>query len=147
MSDDRRDSDERTMVWPTGYALGIPMIDEHHRILFSLFDRLGQGLRDGMGEDDLGAIIGELLDYANMHFREEERFFREYNLPSAEAHTREHERFIITMKSCMISLERGNRTVATELVYYLASWLSRHIGQEDRVLSRVAARIRAADQP
>ncbi len=137
---------ERPFGWPPNLMMGIPRIDDAHRVLISLFDRMGRGLRDGMGGGELVLILAELKAYAERHFCEEEAYFRQYNIPSALSHEKEHEEFVMTVKSCRASLETGSRAVATRLVYYLAYWLSRHIAQEDRVLERVAAKIRAAER-
>lgn len=132
---------ERILIlieWPGNLELGIPRIDAQHRILVAIINRLYVHLSRGMSEGDLDGIIDELSAYAEMHFEDEMQYFREYNFPSAKAHEEEHAKFVRIVEDCRTRIAGGDRATATELMYFLASWLSKHIGREDHELVRIA---------
>ncbi|HTX71360.1 MAG TPA: bacteriohemerythrin [Rectinemataceae bacterium] len=130
--------------WPGNLMLGIPSIDEQHRVLVVLLNRIHEGLCEGQSSQAIETVIDELTAYASMHFAEEEHYLDRYNLPSAEAHRLEHRQFMKYVEECRDRLGTGDALTRTELIYFLAGWITRHIGQEDHRLVRVAGRIRSA---
>jgi hemerythrin len=130
--------------WPGNLEMGIPHIDDQHRILVAIVNKLYANVSQGIRQGDLEERIDELLAYAEMHFECETRYFREYNFPSATAHEGEHANFVRIVKDCKARLAIDDKETATGLLYFLASWLSKHIGQEDHKLARAANLIRAS---
>ncbi len=82
------------------------------------------------------------MDYAWLHFSEEEKYFTIYNLPDFESHKAGHEEFIRTIREFAGRIDSPSPALANEVMYFLISWIHRHIGRDDRVLLRITRRAR-----
>ena len=130
--------------WPGNLALGIPRIDDQHRTLVKIINQLHESIVRGSVENELEIIIDELFAYSRLHFDDEMRYFREYNFPSADDHEKEHEKFARYVEDIKANLAVNDKSKAIMLMYFLSAWFSKHIGQEDHQLVRVAQLIRAS---
>lgn len=61
--------------WAETYTLGIAEIDEQHRQLVAITDRLFQAIMDEKGEVVLLDILNDIKEYATYHFDYEENCF------------------------------------------------------------------------
>ena len=115
--------------WDESLSVGVEAIDEQHRNLFNLINRL-----EGVGElstAETEVTIDALLDYAQIHFQTEEEFFYRYNYAEKEAHEQEHAAFINTVIGFSKEYERKHQLSADEIHTFLIDWLTRHIKGSD----------------
>ncbi len=58
--------------------------------LFNLTNSYAQALKNGMSKATLGKLLDGLVEYANIHFSTEERYFVQFNYEHTAEHKREH---------------------------------------------------------
>ncbi|MDP3346341.1 MAG: hemerythrin domain-containing protein, partial [Hydrogenophaga sp.] len=63
--------------WNANFETGIDVVDEQHRVLVSLLNRMAQHYIDGATEAQTRQILAELADYAQVHFSTEEAVWME----------------------------------------------------------------------
>lgn len=128
--------------WNDDYSLGIKAIDDQHKRLFGMINRLctalsenanqrsfiGKGAQESVTEE----ILSEMTDYASTHFFLEERYFQEFHYEKMEEHMSQHELFRLKVNSLKADLEKGKDTVALEALAYLSNWFVEHILHYDR---------------
>lgn len=101
--------------WNPQLETGIALIDEQHRVLVNLINRLAQQHVQGASEAEVQAILGELADYANYHFRTEEGIWHSALAGDAwlEKHIETHQRFFTHRSSCSLARARFRRCSTT----------------------------------
>lgn len=118
------------------YLVGIEMIDREHKKLFTLVERANHLVKEwteGDSYDEIADIMGELKDYAEVHFADEESYMRKINYEGYEAQKRAHEAFISRLKEFdMERIEENAREHLTSLIEFLLGWLINHILHVDK---------------
>lgn len=141
----------QTFVWSPRYETGVPLMDTQHRRLVDLINGLGDAVLRGEteGAEDLDRLHAELLDYAQVHFAEEEGLMAEHGLSPVviARHRGLHVEFVRQIEQM-----RAGGDLSAERIQamnrFLASWLVLHILGEDKEIARsIAARIDAAPVP
>ena len=80
--------------WTAALKLGVPIIDEQHRVLVDLTNALHAAISDAAGaRDAIADILEGLLDYTHNHFIVEEVLFQKHGYPDADKHLSEHSGF------------------------------------------------------
>jgi hemerythrin-like metal-binding protein len=128
-------------VWNSRFETGIASVDQQHRHLVDIINRLGNVLIDGKaGSDMINDLFGELAKYATYHFTDEERLMAEAGISEQhiEAHRRHHRQFVEQLSTMWKGrTELGNP--ADVLHGFLSSWLTFHIMEEDQSMARQIA--------
>ncbi len=119
-------------LWREEYGVGNQTIDDQHRRLFDLLDKLYDAVCAGDGVSQAESVLQELMDYTREHFYAEEAMMREARYPGVEAHCVEHERLLSQVKLRIAAIQRGDRISSIELLEFMNNWLSSHILQSDR---------------
>jgi len=78
------------LEWNESFSVGIASIDEEHKGLIALINRLYEGIKENKQDQVLGPIFNELGDYTRSHFAHEEELFARYGYPKAEEHALKH---------------------------------------------------------
>ncbi|MDR3497332.1 MAG: bacteriohemerythrin [Ancalomicrobiaceae bacterium] len=124
--------------WNANLEIGIPAIDAQHRRLVDLINELAAVITDGGQLPKVSAVIGDLLDYAAVHFADEERIMAA--APMAEdckqAHRRSHQCFIARVQEIARSSELHQSELAEKILDFLTTWLISHILGSDREIAR-----------
>lgn len=63
--------------WNNNLEIGIELIDEQHKKLVQILNRLAAHLANRSHSVALNAIFDELADYADYHFESEEKIWRD----------------------------------------------------------------------
>ena len=119
--------------WSPHLETGIALIDEQHRKLVGLLNRLAQQHVEGATEAEIQTILGELADYADYHFRTEEGIWQTALAGDSwlDEHIRSHQRFF----THIVELRAGHRPfqeVLDDLFSFLIQWLAYHILDNDK---------------
>ena len=118
--------------WTAALKLGVPIIDEQHRVLVDLINALHAAISDAAGaRDAIADILEGLLDYTHNHFIVEEVLFQQHNYPETPAHQAQHNRFTGTAMDLLMRFEDGEE-VSIEALEFLKDWLVHHICKVDR---------------
>lgn len=124
--------------WQDNYALGLDEIDEQHRMLFDIMNRLWAAILRNAEGQELGSILEDLERYTVLHFTEEETFMRSIAYPDFDAHIAYHRTFVKKLLDEKMAARAGQQ-VSLELIHFLRDWLVNHILVEDK---RYAAQFR-----
>jgi len=122
--------------WNTAlYSVGSDKIDAQHQKLVELLNALYEAMSKGKGNDVLGEILNELIDYTVVHFNTEETLFDKYNYPETANHKEEHKNFVNEVSQFKKEFDSGKAMVSIKLMTFLKDWLVKHIKGSDKQYS------------
>lgn len=128
----------RVIEWQDRFNLDVAELDEAHRQLFSIVNKVTDLVQRKRGEK-FACIEGikYLRAYTLRHFKEEEAFMRQIGYPGYPAHKRLHDELRDeTLPALQRELEETD--YSTEAVQRFlgccSGWLSRHIIEEDQAI-------------
>ncbi len=128
------------LEWSKLLSSGHEEIDNQHRKLIDIANRLHQAICAGVGRAACGSLLAELIDYTANHFAFEERLMATHHYDQKEAHVVAHQRLIADISRFKERYQSGE-TMTVELMVFLRDWLIKHILKVDRALGRdLAAR-------
>lgn len=122
---------------------GIDTIDDEHRNLFALLSKAYNLACTEYHNDyyqELKNILGELDNYAEIHFTHEEEYMVQIRDPELIRQRAQHTFFrdkIREYEFVNIDGEAEQQRVLTELVRFLAKWLYRHILSSDILIGKL----------
>ena len=119
--------------WSDQISVGIQEIDEQHKQLVALINRLFDAMASGKEKLQVAKdILNELMQYTIVHFSVEESLFRIFDYPDYEKHCENH--FALRVKVIEINekVQKGERMITPELLTFLKKWITNHIMVEDK---------------
>ena len=119
------------VTWQNSYALGLEEIDEQHKMLFDIMNRIWEGIVRNADATTIGSALEDLERYTVLHFTEEETFMRSIRYPNFDAHVALHRRFVQRVAEEKAKAQSGER-ISLELLHFLRDWLVNHILVEDK---------------
>ena len=122
----------RLFEWHEEYSVGVGVLDEQHRHIFQLLNRLHEAVLLDQGHAALGELLDELMVYLRWHFAAEELMMQAFGFPEALTHELDHERQLRVLLELREQYAAGGEQLVTPLLEYLGSWLIRHILTTDR---------------
>jgi hemerythrin-like metal-binding protein len=128
--------------WDDNFATGLAIIDEQHRRLVQLLNKLASHVAFQADDLELQKIFDDLTDYTVYHFETEEGIWHRY-LPGEQLetdHRHTHQRFIATVCELKAKLvTHPAELVADQALGFLARWLASHILESDRYMAYMVA--------
>jgi diguanylate cyclase (GGDEF)-like protein/hemerythrin-like metal-binding protein/PAS domain S-box-containing protein len=132
--------------WNENLAIGVPKIDEQHKRLVYLLNRLASGLAYKTDTFDLNNIFNELAEYAVYHFQTEENVWHQF-IAGDEwevAHKKSHEDFVSdVLKLKDEENSKPLQNVLEDVLSFLTHWLAFHILHSDKRMSKVALAVQS----
>jgi len=119
------------IIWSEGYSVGINEIDNQHKKLIGLINKLYRVYLD-KNTDELSGIIDEIKDYTLYHFSTEEKYFRLNKYPAEKEHIALHEEFITEFNQLIIEFKKTPTVLILKITTFLQRWLTKHILKEDK---------------
>lgn len=120
------------MEWNASYSVNVKEIDEQHKKLISLLNKLYEAMREGKGKAILKDVLSELLAYTDNHFKYEEELFEKHGYTNKAPHLKEHENLKKKVIDLQKNFEKGNAVITLELLDFLMSWVENHILKVDK---------------
>ncbi len=120
------------ITWDISLRVGVDIVDNQHKKLVDLINRLYDAMIAGKGRQALGGILSELIDYTVTHFNTEENLFRQYGYPGAPDHIKEHHHLTKTAKELQTASDSGKTTITLDVMNFLKDWLVNHIMKSDK---------------
>jgi hemerythrin len=113
----------------TTMTSGAESVDDQHRVLFDLINRLVADMQAGKANEDIGMILDELAKYAVTHFAHEESCMARFSCPAAAANKVAHAEFVRTLTGLKADFDRHGptSTLAIRMQQVLARWITGHI--------------------
>jgi diguanylate cyclase (GGDEF)-like protein/hemerythrin-like metal-binding protein len=131
-----------TVEWKPELSTGIKEVDEDHKRLIELSNRLISAIDNEIPQKEILYIFEELEDYTHYHFEREEHFMDTHcvseDLYGMVAKHKSQHRYFIKQLADLKSRLQGNasKSVSYEIVGFLLHWLIDHIINEDLKLTQ-----------
>ncbi len=116
--------------WSPSYMLGIHVIDEQHKRLVELINKLYKARQRGDDLKTLGSIFDELVEYTATHFKDEEALQAKGGYPDIANHKDVHKKLVAKVLDYGEQLKTG-KLQASDLMRFLSDWLISHIQGTD----------------
>jgi hemerythrin-like metal-binding protein len=126
------DNDEKLVPWNESYAFAIDEIDEQHKRLVDLINRLHSAMRNRSSQTVLASILDELIQYTEYHFQNEEEIMASAEYADLDAHKEVHRKLVGEVLAFKNRFTAGEATVSMEMMRFLKDWLLNHIHKVDR---------------
>ncbi|MDD2884127.1 MAG: bacteriohemerythrin [Dechloromonas sp.] len=127
--------------WNKNLETGIEIIDEQHRQLVILLNRLAAHLADKSCEVTLQGVFQELAAYVDYHFQTEEQIWAAHFVgdPWFAAHQHMHHGFVHQVSSWQRAGDNNKSLdeIISDLLGFLTHWLAYHILDSDRRMAKV----------
>ncbi len=122
---------EALIKWSDTYNLGLKEVDEQHKSLLDLINKIWQSIIDRNEKDVVFGLVEELERYTLAHFAAEETFMRVTDYPDFVAHKREHQEFVSRVaEEKKRAIQVGS--LSLDLMHFLRDWLVGHILVSDK---------------
>ena len=138
-------SDTQVKEWiklEKSHLLGIPEIDNQHRKLAHIVNKLNCAASHGCEYSKTDELIAELMLFTRHHFETEHRLMVEYKYPKIGSHDKEHDNLIEEMRLMMADFHKGNDLLVLQKV---KDWLSEHILYTDKPMAEFILKQRNTD--
>ena len=122
--------------WKDEYQTGIPLVDDSHRELVDLINRLYEHLQTGRSGATVVDFLGELYATVKTHFVEEEEIMNSLKYDEVEHHSHEHEKLLDEICEIMFAYQDGVVDDIQSLAGRLDDWFSTHFHTQDVRLQR-----------
>lgn len=119
------------VTWQEEFSVGLPEIDEQHKVLFDIINRLWGATIAKAPQDEMLDIVRELEKYTLSHFTAEEAFMRVSRFPGFEEHRKAHKTFIDRLSRERLNVVSGGH-LSLDLLRFLKDWLINHILVDDK---------------
>ncbi len=120
------------MPWGPKLALGIDEIDNQHKKLVFLINRLHKAMKLKKGNQKSEEILNELTEYTKFHFQYEEGLFEESDYPEIDEHLTIHNSLVEQVVEFKTQFEEGKASLTMDLMNFLNDWLKHHILENDK---------------
>lgn len=118
--------------WTEELSVGIQEIDEQHKILVGLLNRMHEAIVTGKDLQVINSILNELAQYTVVHFAVEESLMRIFNYPDYVAHKQHHEELTAQVVGLQRKVATGEEEISMEVLHFLRHWLTYHILGDDK---------------
>lgn len=123
------------LTWNDSYRIQIPLIDERNQRIIEIaakFEELNSAKRKKDEDyDTIGEALADIMEFARMHFNEEEKILVGKQYPELNQHRREHKKFIKKIMAFRRLYSEDPPKVADDAVKYIRAWLPLHIRDQD----------------
>ena len=124
--------------WQEEYGIGVESIDEEHKQLFEIANRIYDLLRNELITDKYGKIIEiieELKNYTIYHFKSEEDYMQSIGYKKFFSQKVAHNDFLAKMETIDIEkIDNGQNEYLIGILDFVSEWLVEHILKEDKLI-------------
>lgn len=123
------------IVWDEKYSVGIQDIDNQHKQLIKAINDLHDAMKIGKSKDILKDLIDSLVNYADVHFSNEEALMSSHKYPELEEHKKKHKVFTEKINEFRDKFNLSSFMTSIEVMEFLKQWLMHHILDTDKQYS------------
>jgi len=125
-----------SIVFGPDLALGIPELDQSHRIVFDMLDAM-ENLPRPAYDKACQELAAEFIE----HLREENTLMQRIAYPAAKVHRAAHGNLLERIARALRLLSDGEEATARQIVRTLPDWIEAHINTMDLALALAASRL------
>ncbi|MHC4442627.1 MAG: bacteriohemerythrin [Planctomycetota bacterium] len=119
------------LVWTEDYSVGIPKIDDQHKQIISMINRLIEQPEATSDSEIVSDIVMEMTQYAQQHFQTEEQLMADHGYPDFDEHKQQHTAYKKkTVEFCTATMV-GTDNIPDTIFNYLQDWWINHIQNTD----------------
>lgn len=119
-------------TWDNKYSVNNEELDEHHKILFNIFNRLYDSCLIHEKGKILDQLIEELISYSHYHFLAEEQYMKNIGYKELLKHMIEHMSFSQRIVQLQQSVKNDEPEATKDMIAFLGKWLLNHVLVEDK---------------
>ena len=120
------------ITWNERLSVKVKAVDEQHQKLVQLLNELHDAMLVGKGQDALGKILDDLLQYTMTHFAFEERLLSTHGYPAFPKHKAMHDALVKQVTEFKERFDKGSIGLSVDMLEFLKSWLVNHIQGVDQ---------------
>jgi hemerythrin len=120
-------NDELFFKWLPDYNVNIKTIDDQHKELVNILNRLFAAVSLREGDKVIAGIMDALVKYTQTHFELEERLMRQAKYKDLESHMEEHRQLMDKLDQICKKYLLEDKPVYFEMLSFLKRWLQGHI--------------------
>lgn len=132
-------NEEVFFKWSPNYSVNITAIDDQHRELVNILNRLFVAVSRREGDKAIAGILDALTSYTETHFALEERLMKLANYPDFDAHKAEHTLLLDRLNQMCKKYLLEEKPIYFEMLSFLKTWLKEHIQGVDTKYSSALA--------
>ncbi len=124
------------LVWDDSLKIGIPEIDQQHKLMIDQMNLLVQALKDNKGPEEIQKILQFLDRYVEQHFGFEEQCMHRYQCPIAATNAQAHQQFIAKYQAIKAEFNAHGPSfmLVLDISQNLLDWFINHIRKIDTQL-------------
>jgi hemerythrin len=126
------------LQWKEEYSIGVDAIDEQHKHLFEIGNKIYDLLENYLSldkYDKIVQIVRELQDYTKYHFKSEEDFMLQIKYPKYFAQKVEHDDFIAKIEAIDLKdLDQNQDQHIRDILTFVFNWILEHILKKDKLI-------------
>ena len=137
-------SDDTDLIrWDPKFALGIPYIDEQHKHLVELCNKLYTEVlasrlkyendNSTPWQNALAGTLKECVNYVTNHFSSEEKLMKLVSYEQFSEHKKRHDEFTNKVLETAKGFSSMNFSDAVKFCKFLYDWILSHIAHEDKL--------------
>jgi hemerythrin len=136
-----------SFVWDEHFVTKLEEVDKQHHHLVDVINQFGDVLTqpEGIDFDKVEKVFGELADYAQYHFAEEESLMSAMKVDHrhVDHHQHEHVNFLQEVTQLHAAISPAKPEKAKSLLNFLIYWLAYHILGSDQSMAKQIMAIRS----
>jgi len=122
----------KNIKWQPEYEFHIKVIDESHRKLVNLINRLTEMINRQACPENMSEIFFSLIHYAEHYLIREEILLRDLGYPQLDQHKEKYHFFIEKIKSFREKFSSENPDICRDLYDFLSEWFQNHVLKYDK---------------
>lgn len=123
------------LEWTDDLSVHDDELDAEHRKLIDILNSLYDAMKSGRGNDVLGGVLAELVDYTTAHFAHEEKMLQACGYELSETHEMEHAELLEKVSDLKLQFEKGSFLLSVRVLDFLKVWVTDHIIKSDKKYS------------
>ena len=124
------------VTWNESLSVKMNDIDDQHKQLFAIINKVHEAMSSGKGAEILGPIMEELLTYTKSHFEYEEKMLKRIGYPKVPEHHKVHVYLTGQVEQLHNKVVNGEYLSSVSVSNFLKDWLKNHIMKVDMHYAR-----------